>query len=220
MTSWVLERILGPEDEPVTLAEMRLHLREYTAVTDNDSEYSALIAEGREWVEHYTGRALVDQTWRLTLTQAQVMASDPVAGTAVGYQTGAYSWQRSNEIVLRPSPVIEVTSVKTVDAAGTETTVDPATYEVRETDGKWPRLVALSGSTWNMTSSTDIQIVMRVGYLDHTTSPATGQVPESFKRAIKLYASSMYETDKDLMDKLLEAAKCVLRPWSANLSLA
>ena len=63
---WALELVSGPEIEPVTLAEAKRHLREYDDVTTNDADITALIQGAREWVEQYTARALIDQTWRLT----------------------------------------------------------------------------------------------------------------------------------------------------------
>src|SRR6266545_7389876 len=146
--NFVLERLTQPEMEVVTLAEMKRHLRLFSSVTDEDADITALIVAAREWVEDYTGRVLVDQTWRLTLPgrPGSFAGGDIVGGTrdgtlpvGYGYYSGLWVWSSKGEIPLRKSPVIAITAFKSVDQAGTETTVDPATYQLREPDSKWPR---------------------------------------------------------------------------------
>ena len=63
---YALERVSGPDIEPITLAEAKRHLGEFDDVTTRDDDVSGLIQAAREWVEDYTARALIDQTWRLT----------------------------------------------------------------------------------------------------------------------------------------------------------
>ena len=63
MTSYL---IVGPGEEPVSLAEAKLHAR--VDGSDEDALVSALIAAARLHVESLTGRALVTQTWRLVLS--------------------------------------------------------------------------------------------------------------------------------------------------------
>jgi uncharacterized phiE125 gp8 family phage protein len=211
---WTLERLAGPEDEPITLAEMRLHLREYAGVTDNDSEYTALIKEGREWVEQRTGRALHDQQWVLTMTPEEREV------TATTVSSGTTEWTPQQEIILRRSPALEINSVETISSAGAETTIDAAAYELREAGSRWPRLVVLDSSTWSVSSSDDVRITFRAGFLDQEMSPVVGEVPEVFVRAIKLYASAMYEMDEKLMEKQLDVARRLIKPQSAILSMA
>ena len=58
--------IAGPGGEPLTLAEAKAWCRLDT--TDEDALLTALIAAARLHVENLTGRALLEQSWRLTLS--------------------------------------------------------------------------------------------------------------------------------------------------------
>lgn len=60
-----LQRLSGPANEPVTLADAKLYLAIYD--TDWDTYLTTYaIPEARRWVETYTRRALITQQWRLT----------------------------------------------------------------------------------------------------------------------------------------------------------
>lgn len=167
--NFLLERTAEPEIEPITLAEMKRHLRLFDDITSEDNDVSGLITVAREWVEEYTGRALIDQTWRLTVED---------------YTTGV--------IMLRRSPVLAVLSMVSVDAEGAETTIDASTYEVREAASRWPTLVPLSGATW---PTGVLRITFRAGFADRTGSPQQdgSVVPAVIKQAMKLVAAHYYD---------------------------
>lgn len=224
-THFTLERTSEPDIEPVTLAEMKRHLRCFDSVTTEDADITNLIVGGREWVENYTGRALIDQTWRLTLrgrTDA-FAGGDIVGGFSGGFcYSGMWRWHRTGEIWLKKSPVLAISSFVSVDADGTETAVDAATYELRESDSKWPRIVALNGATWATWLASDLRITYRAGFADRTGSPVqtAAEVPERYKVAIKLWAEAMYDRDPVMMDKLLAAAENIIKPERTNLQFA
>lgn len=229
MTKFTLERLTQPEVEPVTLAEMKRHLRTFASVTDEDTDITNLIVAAREWVEDYTGRIMIDQSWRLTLMgrPGSFAGGDIVSGTRdgalpVGYYSGLWTWSRYGEIPLRKSPVLAITAFKSVDVAGVETTVDPATYQLREADGKWPRVVALNGATWSTWLTGDLRITFRAGFADTVGSPGEGAevVPVRFKQAIKLWVEANYDRDEKMMPILLETAECLIKPERAELQIA
>jgi uncharacterized phiE125 gp8 family phage protein len=59
-----ISRLVAPTEEPVTLAEAKLHLR-----VEHDAEdmlITSLIVTARQAAESRTGRALISQQWRLT----------------------------------------------------------------------------------------------------------------------------------------------------------
>jgi len=62
-----LKRITPPQEEPITLNEVKAHLR-----IDGDEEnelLSALITTAREMAEEYTRRSLVQQEWELGIQE-------------------------------------------------------------------------------------------------------------------------------------------------------
>lgn len=224
---FALERVSNPDIEPVTLAEMKRHLREYDSVTSLDTDITALIVGAREWVEEFTGRALVDQVWRLTIDQHGCLLCDPAPGACANgvipgsfaYFSGIFYWHRQGGLLLRKAPALAITSFVTVDAAGVETAIDATQYELREADSKWPRIVPLSGATW---TATTLRVTFRAGFADRLGSPQQGAevVPERFKQAMKLWVEAMYDRDPVMMPLLLKTAEALIRPERAELSLA
>lgn len=218
---FTLERVTDPDIEPVTLAEMKTHLRCFDDISDEDSAITALIVGAREWVEDFTGRALIDQAWRLTINQQANSTSDFVGGVTpgTGYYCEAFQWQRQGEILLRKSPVLAVTAFASVDAAGAETAIASDSYELREADSKWPRIVGLNGATW---TAGVLRITYRAGFADRTGSPqeSAAVVPERFKQAMKLWVEAMYDRDEKMMSLLLDTAERLIKSERCDLSLA
>lgn len=211
-TNFVLERVTDPEIEPFTLTEMKRHLRCYVNVTDQDDDITQLIVAAREWAEDYTGRALIDQEWRLSF--GDQVAIDPVTQQWCGSFV-----QTDNSVYLRRSPVLGISSFVSVDSEGAETAVDPDTYELREADSKWPRVFGLNGASWRYGQ---YRITFRAGYADRLGSPQedTDVVPARYKQAIKLWAEAHFDRDKDLMPLLIQQAENMMRLERVNLQIA
>jgi hypothetical protein len=206
---FILERTVDPAVEVFSVQEMKRALRAYEDQNDEDTDIANLIKGAREWVEHDTGRALISQTWRLTITDGVGALYDAVQKPPpTGYYTGQ-TGPRVGEILLMRSPVQSITSFKTVDAAGDETTVDPATYELREADSKWPRLVGLDGTTWGTGT---FRIVFTAGY-------ATAKVPNRLRQAMKLWVEAMYDRDEKMMGRLLDTAEALISPERCHFGL-
>lgn len=121
--------ITPPANEPVTLAEAKLHLR----VDDNvqDTLISTLIMTAREVCEHRLNRAIMTQTWELVL--------DTFPDT---------------DIKFAKLPVQEITSVKYI-YNGTEVTMPSTDYELDNTadqeqyllsTGNWPDVDAVANA--------------------------------------------------------------------------
>lgn len=87
-----LTLITQPASFPVTLAEAKSHCRVEDA--SEDSTVSGLIAAATDYVEQYTGKAIMSQTWRLTLDEF------------------------ADSILLPKNPVQSVTSIKYYDVLG------------------------------------------------------------------------------------------------------
>lgn len=192
-----LELVTGPEWEPITLAQAKRHLRMFDSDTSEDDDITALIEGARQFVENYTGRVLVDQTWRLT-----VEPDDTVT-----------------EIYLRKSPVLAIVSMVSVDTAGDETTIDSTTYELREGASKYPRVVPIGSANW--TSADVLKITFRAGYADTTGSPqdAAAEVPATYRSAMKLWIEANYDRGAEMQD-LMAAAQNLIEHDRCTIPLA
>lgn len=212
---FTLERVSEPDIEPVTLAEMRRHLRCIDGVTDEDDDIVGLIKGARQWVEQFTGRALIDQAWRLSIDHDDYLPP----GAAAAFASGVAQWVRPGELLLRRSPVLAITNFVSVDSEGTETEIDAESYEIREPDSKWPRVVALNGATW---ASGAFRITFRAGYAERVTSPQDGPevVPVAFKQAMKLWVEAQYDRDQIMMPLLMKTAEQLIKGEQIGMRLA
>ena len=94
----------APLQEPVTLAAAKAYARYED--TDQDDVFAVLVRAAREYAEAFQHRALVTQTWTLTL-----------------------DWW-ANPIILPSPPLQSVTTVKYLDVDGVQQTVDSSVYTV------------------------------------------------------------------------------------------
>ena len=200
---WALEQLTQPEDiEVVSLARMKRELREFASATSRDDDITSKITAAREWIEDFTGRILVDETWRLTIDHTGEFDFSSVDTSRSGVAQPS-----PNGVYLRRSPAIAITSIVTVDGDGAETTVDEADYELRAGDSKWPFVAPVAG-TW---LGSNMQITFRAGFADRTGSPVDDAtvVPARFKEAMILWVKAAYDDeDSELnMERALAIAK-------------
>lgn len=182
--------ITGPSEEPVTLAEAKVHLR--LEHDDDDAYVSTLITAARQFVEEYLWRAVLPQTWELTISRFPFR----------GY------------IELPKGELRSVTSVSYLDSAGVSQPWAAENYEVETTvipgrlrtiyGGSWPTGVR---STWN---AAVIRYV--VGWEN------VAAVPAPVKQAILLLVSQMYEhrtpeITGTIVSQVDFAATALLRPY-------
>jgi len=149
--------------EPVTLAEMKTHLR--VDHDDEDAYIQSLITAAREYVEEQTGRRLMNTT------EYQYYAGWPT------------------EMELRWSPLSSVTSIVYVDTSDTTQTCSSSVYDV-DTAEVPGRVRQAYGQTWptNRGHENDITVTYVAGY-----GATADSVPERAKHAIKLIAANWYE---------------------------
>lgn len=208
---WLLEQLTEPEIEVVELAQMKRELREFSGVTSRDDDIEAKIKAAREWVEDYTGRILVDETWRLSIERTGDLFLNPAVPSRSFYGTTL----PTRDVYFRRSPLLAITSIKTVDGNGVETDVDAEDYGLQDSDGKWPLVVPIGTAAWG---GLNIRVTFRAGYADRTGSPQTGAevVPERFKQAMIMWVKWNYDGD----DANLKAAEHIARPLRVHLGIA
>ena len=151
----------APAAEPVSLAEMRVHLGITQADdTTRDSIITGRIISARQWCENYTSIAFITQTWTAYADKFPCRQ-----------QTGGY------RIRLR-LPLQSVTSVKYLDQSGVQQTLDPALYFVDTVTGC---LMPAYGQGWPSVrvQANSVQVEYVSGY------GIASAVPESIKDAIR-----------------------------------
>lgn len=136
--------------------------------TDYDGELRAMITEAREYIEQHTGRALITQTWNLILDWLPL------------------------KIKLPYPPLQTVVSVSYQDLDNTTQTLASSNYTV-DTSSTPGRLYQSYGGTYPATypdlNAVTIQFTCGFGTQE--------DVPDMYKRAIKLYCQ--WQNDQDLI---------------------
>lgn len=159
-----LKLITAATSLAITLAEAKLQCR--VDSTDDDALITAMITAATEMAEQETGRAIMQQTWDLTLD------AFPEA------------------FELTKVPVRSITSVTYIDGAGVTQTVPSTDYTVDIADDNGPAFVVPAyGTSWPTPRDEINAVSVRfvAGYLN------AASVPESLKHWIKMQVSAMYE---------------------------
>lgn len=158
-------KLITPAAElAVSLADVKAHLRVDT--TDEDTLITAYITAAAELAEQATGRALMPQTWELTLD----------------------AFPEAFEITRLPAA--SITSLKYWDVTGTQQTMGTGLYTLDSTDDFGPAyVVPVYGGVWPVNRDQINAVALRyvAGY---ATAAA---VPDSIKAWIKLQVGAMYE---------------------------
>ncbi|MBK5203857.1 MAG: phage head-tail connector protein [Polaromonas sp.] len=148
----------------VDLVSAKAHLR--VDVSDDDTLITAMITAATEAAEQMTGRALMAQTWELTLD------AFPSA------------------LELTRVPVQSITSVTYADSTGASTVLAAPLYALDNADEfGFAYVVPVYAGVWPETRDEINAIKVRyvAGYAD------AASVPESIKSWIKLQVGAMYE---------------------------
>lgn len=152
-----LTLVTGPALDPVSLAEAKAQCK--VDVADEDALIVGYVLAARQYVETYTRRALVTQTWDQTVD-------------ALGA-----------EIVLKKPPIQSITSVKYLDSAGVEQTLATDQYRLVRRDTGEFAVIPAYGVTWPATQEVEGAVTVRfvAGY-----GALPGAIPEEIRQAIQL----------------------------------
>jgi len=161
--------ITPPVIEPVSLPELKMHLRCDDEDFVEDSLLGSITISGREHVEDITRRHLLSQTWDFNLQ----------------------GWPGGKSIKLPGGNLQSVTSVKWKDTDGAETTLTETTDYLVEINGdQCGKIVLPYGGTWpsgSLYPSNPIAIRFVSGW---TT---VALVPYKIKAACKMICADLYE---------------------------
>ena len=178
-----------PTAEPLSLQEVKEYLRVEDAT--DERVVQPLITAARQFAESHMNRALMQQTFTLTL-DAVVEQNEPLYE---GIRTAPDLNYYKNYIVLPKSPVQSVTSVKTYDDSDTATTMAASKYYV-DTAREPARIVLRTGETFPtaLRVANAIEVIYVAGY----TSAYT--IPEPIRLGMLQHIAYMYEHRGDMYE--------------------
>lgn len=145
-----LELVTPPAAEPVTLADAKTHMRVDTTL--DDAYITLLITAARQFVENWTRRALIYQTWRLVFDH---WPGGNAHGPSLdrwwdGTIEGPLGMLGSQRVKLRKAPfaISQPFSVTIYNEDGSVALLwDPSNYYLI-TDNGWAWLVKRVGQIW------------------------------------------------------------------------
>lgn len=182
----------APAGLPLSLNQLKAHLRLADDQTDEDALVIGLLRSAVEHCESFTGRALMTQTW--TLFRDAWPCGDG-AVPAEGLTIGSSYDPPARGIELPKPPLQAVTTIKTYDDSDSATTWDAANYLV-DTAREPGRIVARRGQSLPLPTraANGIEIRFVAGYGD---DPA--DVPEQIRHGLQLLTARLYEHRGDDM---------------------
>jgi uncharacterized phiE125 gp8 family phage protein len=173
MRSYTL--VTPPTKEPVSLTELKEHAR--IEHTDDDPILERLIIAAREFVERATRRALMTQTWKVTLDNFP-----------------------DGDIELARPPLISVLTVVYEDTAGVTQTFPASSYYV-DNKSIVGRVSLEDGYVWPSTEARIATVV--VSYIAGYGSDEAS-VPQSLRLAVMMLATHWYEHREPVTEDKLE----------------
>ena len=159
-------RTSEPAVRPVIWEQLKSQCR----ITDDQEQIygEQLLDAATQWVEEYTQRALITQTWALTMD---------------GFYDCSYV---TEDVIYVPRPpLLAVSTIVYLDANGTSTTLASTQYRVA-TASHPGRIEQAYGTLWPTTRGVigDVVITHTAGY-----GAAASSVPVAIKQAIMLLAA-------------------------------
>ncbi|MFW6076657.1 MAG: head-tail connector protein [Hyphomicrobiales bacterium] len=157
--------VAPPAAEPVSLAEVKEHLR--VDGPDEEPLIVALITTARLTIEHLAGLALMTQTWAVLLDE----------------------WPDGRVVELPVAPVASIDAVRVYDAADAADVIDPAEY-FADLASRPARLVRRGRQGWpapgRVANGTEIELTAGFG--------ATPEdVPETLRWALLMLVGHWFE---------------------------
>lgn len=177
-----LQLVTPPAEEPVSLADAKLHLR--VDISDDDALITALISAARQAAEMLTGRQIVTARWKLVLDS---FPGPSLMGSFASSAAGDPFSLPGHAILLPKSPLASVVSIQYMDMSGSWQTM-PATDYTVDVACEPARITPVFGKIWpiSLPQIGGVAVTFDAGY-----GPAAS-VPEGIKAWMKLRIDSLY----------------------------
>jgi len=189
---YTLVNTVAATEEPVSVDEMKVHLRIDADDSFDDELIATAIQSARIEAENETLRTLVTSTWRFSMDRFP--AAVDTGPWSVGFevapgrirQVPGYS-RNSGEFTLPLSPVQSVTSFSYLDNTGAAQAIAPTGYEI-DLAGYPATITPAFGTGWPSIRAGRAGVIVEIvaGY------GAAVDVPALFKSWIKLRVATMY----------------------------
>lgn len=173
-----LKQITGPTTPVVSLDEAKTHLR--IDHSDEDAYISALVTSATNFVEEFTGRSLITQTWRASF--------DRWPPNDCGF----------NVLELPRPELLSVESLKYYDINGSLTTVDPSNYTV---EFGTPGFITIRKFFGYPSLEDDRKLAIELEFTSGY-GPAPEDVPQILRQAIHLMLKHFYEIRMPVLENM------------------
>lgn len=166
----ILNQVTAPTSHPVSLADVKLHLRLPATYTDEDTTLSLYISAAVRMAEENTGIQLMPAVWCMVFDRFP------------------------DVIYLRRPPVVSVTHIKYYNQSNVLTTLDPA-YFIVDTDSQPGRVDYAPGKSWPSTKNRigAVRVTYASGFADAT------KVPANIRAAIMLIVGDLYANRENIV---------------------
>jgi uncharacterized phiE125 gp8 family phage protein len=211
-----IRTVTEPTVEPITLANLRLHLGIEPYEVDSsgngdhphDAMIMAMLTAARSHAEEFTGRSIALKTYEATFD---------------AFPDG------DAELELPHPPLVSIEAVRYVDAAGDLQTLATDRYTSDRTDPTAGWLLCEASSTWPgaATVANAVRVEYRAGYQvpePDSSAEDADTLPGSIRAALLLMVGHLYENREAVANRqVLElplGVETLLRPYRVRLGMA
>lgn len=196
----------APAAEPITLTELKTHLR--VVGTAEDTPLTSLITAARDAAEKFTGRAFINRTYDLYLDE---WPSKSESEWWDGVREGASVREAARAINLPYPPLSSVSAINYYSDADVETLWAATNYHV-DIASDPGRIALKQGGTIPLPTKTinGIKITYVAGY-----GAAASSVPQLIRNGVLMIGAHLYENRGDDPDQAVmkSGAASVLRQY-------
>ena len=185
-----LELVAAPALEPLSLNQVKQHLKLEEEDSADDALIAGLIRVAREQAERFTARALITQSYSLWLDAWPRRRDDHLHE---GWREGALIEGPAHAVELPRPPLQAVSAILTYDEADQATSLPASAYTI-DRASQPGRLVLRRGAAAPVATraANGIEIRFTAGYGD-----APDAVPEAIRQGLLVQIARLYESRGD-----------------------